>query len=161
MASGRPTKLTPARLEQARNYYALGATDREVIEFLGICEATLYNWKKTSPEFLEAYKTGTAVCVERVARTLYTKACGYTVKESKVFRENGETVIVDVDKHFQPDTTSMIFYLKNKDSDNWKDVKERVDTHRFDEAGEINYLELARRLAYIMTEAEESQSTTH
>jgi hypothetical protein len=160
MAGGRPTKLTPEIIEQAKNYYSLGATDKEVVQFLNICESTLYNWKNSSPEFLECIKTAQEVCIDRVSRTLYTKACGYSVKESKVFREQGETVIVDVDKHFQPDTTSMIFYLKNKDPDNWKDVKERVDIHRLEES-EINYNELARRLAHVFNNALDESHTQH
>ncbi len=160
MAGGRPTKLTPEVLEQAKNYYALGATDMDVVRFLNICEATLYNWKHQSKEFLEAYKAGAAVCTERVARTLYTKACGYSVKESKIFREGGETVTVEVDKHFQPDTTSMIFYLKNKDPDNWKDVKERIDIHKHEE-GDINYTDLARRIAHVFNETLDESQTQH
>ena len=110
MAGGRPTKLTPEVIEQAKNYCLLGATDRDLINFFGIAEQTLYNWKQASPEFLEATKVGKAAANERVGHALYSKAVGYD--------KDG--------RHYPADTTSMIFWLKNRDPDNWKDVKERV-----------------------------------
>jgi len=132
MAGGRPTKYSPDILEQARNYCVLGATDRDLINFLNISESTLYIWKAKYPEFREATKVGKDAANERVGHSLYSKACGYD--------KDG--------KHYPPSDTSMIFWLKNRDSVNWKDVKERIDTHRFDEA-EVNPLELARRVRYL------------
>jgi len=161
MAGGRPTKLTPEIIEQAKNYCILGASNRDLVQFLRIAETTLYRWMTENKEFKEAINVGKDEANDRVGKALYSKACGYSVKESKVYRENGETVIVDVDKHFQPDTTSMIFWLKNRDSDNWKDVKERIDTHKFGDDAEVNPLELARRVAFLLTEGLEAPIKTH
>ena len=145
MAGGRPTKLTPEIIEQAKNYCILGATDLELVSFFEISESTLYNWKNASPEFLEATKIGKDAANARVGHALYTKACGYD--------KDG--------KHYPPSDTSMIFWLKNRDSDNWKDVKERIDTHKFGDDAEVNPLELARRVAFLLTEGLEAPIKTH
>ena len=55
----------------------------------------------------------------------------------------------------------MIFWLKNRDPDNWKDVRERVETHKFDDTDGVNHIELARRIAHILSEGLEQAHTTH
>ena len=113
---GRPTKLTPEVIELAKNYCFLGATDIEMAKFLGVCVATIYSWKNTSKDFLEATTRSKDIANARVASSLYAKACGYEIDG----------------KHYPADTASISLWLRNRDSDNWKDVKERVDTHKFD-----------------------------
>jgi len=140
MAGGRPTKLTPEIIEQAQNYCLLGATDIELAKFFNVVESTIYEWRKNNEEFSKATKIGKEEANARVEHALYTKACGYD--------KDG--------KHYPPSDTSMIFWLKNRDSDNWKDVKERIDTHKFGDADEVNPLELARRVAFLLTEGLEA-----
>jgi hypothetical protein len=63
-------------------------------------------------------------------------------------------------KWYPPDTTAQIFWLKNRQSGKWKDVKERVDTHRVEE-GDTNMIELARRIAYLFQEGLDASQTQH
>lgn len=145
MKTGRPSKLTEDIIEQARNYCKLGATDVELAEFFGVSASTIYNWKLESPEFLESTKIGKEAANARVGHALYTKALGYD--------KDG--------RHYPADTTSIIFWLKNRDPENWRDVKERINTH-INEDDEIDMTDLARRMAYVLTEAMDGQETiTH
>ena len=134
-SAGQPTKLTPEIIETAKNYCFLGATDIEMAKFLGVCVATIYNWKNTSKEFLDATTRGKEVANARVASSLYAKACGYEIG----------------DKHYPADTASISLWLRNRDSDNWKDVKERHDTVKYED-DEVNKIDLARRIAHILAE---------
>ena len=145
MAGGRPTKLTDDIIEQAKNYCLLGATDVELANFFSVNTSTIYEWRKTNPEFSNATKLGKEEANARVEHSLYTKACGYD--------KDG--------KHYPPSDTSMIFWLKNRDSDRWKDIKERVDTHKFDDTDGVNHIELARRIAHILSEGLEQAQTQH
>ena len=56
--TGRPTKYKEEYNELVYNYSLLGATDSELASFLGVCVATIHNWRNTEPLFLESIKKG-------------------------------------------------------------------------------------------------------
>ena len=133
--AGRPTKLTPEIIELAKNYCLLGATDVELAGFFEVAVSTIYCWRNSSPEFSESTSLGKEAANDRVERSLYNRACGY---------DKG-------DKHYPADPGSISLWLRNRDSDNWKDVKERHDTLKYED-DEVNSIELARRIAHILSE---------
>ena len=49
-------------------------------------------------------------------------------KEDKIFNNQGVELVVPTIKHYPPDTTAAIFWLKNRQKDNWRD-KQEVDTN--------------------------------
>jgi hypothetical protein len=55
--------------------------------------------------------------------SLYQRACGYTHKEEKVFCNQGEITTHVVDKHYPPETTACVFWLKNRKPDDWRDLR--------------------------------------
>ena len=118
---GRPSSFKKEHVEQARKIYELGATDREVADVLDIAESTLYRWAKDHPEFAEAMKVGKSGADDRVERSLYHKAVGYTYPSEKVFQFQGDIVRTPVTEHVPPDTTACIFWLKNRRKDDWRD----------------------------------------
>jgi hypothetical protein len=124
-AGGRPTKYRPEFAEIAHKLtQALGATDKEVADFLSIDDATLYRWRHTHPEFCEALKVGKDVADQRVKQSLYRRAIGYKHDAVKVFNNNGEAMLVPFTEHYPPDTTAAIFWLKNRDPDQWRDKQD-------------------------------------
>jgi len=127
---GRPTKYKPEYCEQAYNYALLGVTDTQLSEFFGISEATLNTWKHEHPEFLESLKEGKAGADCKVAKSLYQRALGYEHPEDKIFPGNSEDgpLIVPTIKHYPPDTTAAIFWLKNRQSGKWRDKTETEHT---------------------------------
>lgn len=125
----RPTDYRQEFCESAKKLCEGGATDVEVADELGISAATLYRWKARHPEFCEALKSGKAVADERVERSLYHKAVGYTFDSEKVFQFQGQIVRAPVREYVPPDTTAAIFWLKNRRAEQWRDKTEVHHRH--------------------------------
>jgi hypothetical protein len=123
---GRPTSFRPEFVEQAAKLTKLGATDRDLAEFFGVCQATIDSWKVTQPDFLGSLKLGKDESDGSVERSLYNRARGYSFESEEIFCKDGEITRVKVIKHVPPDPTSMIFWLKNRRRDAWRD-KQEVD----------------------------------
>ena len=102
----------------------LGLTMEEIADFWGISRMTLHRWAKRKPEFCYTIKKGKDEADAKVGDSLYQRANGYTYKELKVFCDKGKIVTFEVLKHYPPDPTSMIFWLKNRQPDKWKDRHE-------------------------------------
>lgn len=101
-----------------------GFTDKEIAEVLGITDRTLDNWKKAHPEFFRSLNDWKYQADKDVERSLYERACGYEHPEVKVFNNGGEIVTHEVVRHYPPDSTAMIFWLKNRKRDVWRDRTE-------------------------------------
>lgn len=121
---GRPTKFQPEFVAQARKLADLGATDREVAEFFEVDERTLHRWKHQHAEFCQSLKVGKSAADARVEQSLYRRAVGYSFDAEKVFQFRGIIVRAPTVEHVPPDTTAAIFWLKNRDPENWRDKQE-------------------------------------
>lgn len=118
----RPSKYRPEFVEQAEKLCALGATDLELADFFGVKVATLYRWKLSHPEFCEAIKTAKVAADERVERSLYARATGYTHPAVKIFcSKDGDVTQVPYREHVPPDTGACAFWLKNRRPEEWRD----------------------------------------
>ena len=123
--AGAPTKYKPEYCELATNYCLLGATDVDLAEFMEVNESTIHLWKKTHPEFSKAIKEGKEIADSKVAQSLYNRALGYSHKETKIATHEGQiTDSKEFIKHYAPDPTSCIFWLKNRQKDKWRDKQD-------------------------------------
>lgn len=129
MAGGRPSALTDKIMEQAYKLALLGLTDKAMADIWGVCEATITNWKSECPEFLASLKKGKEEADQKIAEALYHRAKGYKRKETKVFCQNGEIITHEYEEQMPPDTTAAIFWLKNRQSKQWRDKQEVDNTH--------------------------------
>lgn len=120
---GRPTSLKPEMVEQARKLCEFGATDKELADFLKVDVATIYRWKASNAKFREALKAGKDAADERVEKSLYHRAIGYSHEAVKIFQYEGAAVEVPYTEHYPPDTTAAIFWLKNRRRSEWRDVQ--------------------------------------
>lgn len=120
----RPSKYRKEFAEQATKLCRLGATDADMAEFFGVSESTINNWKNDHPEFLEALKSGKVEADATVADRLYQRAIGFQHEDVKVFMHEGAPVLVPLVKHYAPDTTAAIFWLKNRRPDLWRDKQD-------------------------------------
>ena len=134
---GRPSSYKAEFSEQARKLCEMGATDFQVAQFLGIDRATFYRWRNTIPSFCDALKTGKYPADEQVERTLYERATGYSFEAEEVFQYQGEIIRATVTKHVPPDATSMIFWLKNRRPQQWRDRQESVNIDVHMSLGEL------------------------
>lgn len=150
---GRPTKFRVEMVEQARKLYEIGLTDIEVADFFGITDRTLYRWQADQPAFCQARKLGKDVPDDKVERSLFHRATGYSHKAVKIFADpkTGAEKIVEYVEHYPPDATSCIFWLKNRRPEEWRD---RIE-HTGKDGGPIQTEELgdterARRIAFLL-----------
>jgi hypothetical protein len=120
----RPSAYKPEYAAQAKKLAAMGLTDAEIADFFGVAVRTLYNWKVDYKAFAKALKQGKKAPDERVQASLYKRACGYEFKSEKVFQHQGVVVRAKTTEHVPPDTTAAIFWLKNRDPENWRDRQE-------------------------------------
>jgi hypothetical protein len=91
----RSVRIEDVNLEQVEIIASLGLTDEEIAVILGISPRTLNYWKK-NPAFLQSLKRGKLKADFQITKSLYEKA------------KNG-------------DTTAIIFWLKNRRPDLWRD----------------------------------------
>lgn len=98
---GRPRiEIDDAICQKAESLAAQGLTMEQIASVLGIGTSTLYDKQNLYPEFLEAIKDGRSKGIATVSNALFNKATA-------------------------GDNTAMIFYLKNRDPDNWEEVSKR------------------------------------
>ena len=107
-----------------------GLTDEMIAHNIGITTTTLYDWKKKYPQFAEAVKRGKEVVDIMVENALLKSAMGYSYDEiTQEAHYNSEkeelemAVTKVVTKHVQPNPTSLIFWLKNRKPEAWRDTK--------------------------------------
>lgn len=129
MAGGRPSSFKSEFVEQARKLCQLGATDEDLADFFQVAIRTIANWKASQPEFLQALKGGKDEADDRVERSLYQKATGYTYDAVHFSAFQGVVTSTPYREHVPPDTTAMIFWLKNRRPEQWRDKTEHVIRH--------------------------------
>jgi len=130
MPAGAPTKYNKEFNGQALKLCLLGATDIELADFFDVEEKTINNWKKKHPEFLQSIKEGKDQADSRVAESLYNRALGFSHSDTKFATYEGQiTDSQEYTKHYPPDTTAAIFWLKNRQSSKWRDKTESKVTH--------------------------------
>lgn len=104
-----------------------GQTMRDVADAFGFSVRTLERWANAYPSFKEAISEARPIANAKVEKALFKRAIGYTVKETKSIVEvdkEGNTKPVRreiVEKHIAPDVGAICFWLKNRDTENWKD----------------------------------------
>lgn len=121
---GRPPAYKKEYAKQATHLCKLGATDIEIADFFQVSVTTIANWKNAHKDFLDALKSGKSKSDERVVRSLYHRAIGYSFDSEEIFNGKDGVVRVPVRKHIPPDTTAMIFWLKNRRKGEWRDRHE-------------------------------------
>jgi transposase-like protein len=112
-----------------------GLTDEQIAHNMGINPSTLYDWKKKHPKISEALKKGKEVVDREVENALLKRALGYEYDE--IIYEDGVEV-KRVRKQVQPDTTALIFWLKNRKPEMWRD-KQNIE-HSGPDGGAIQFV---------------------
>ena len=106
---------------------AMGATNEEIAEAMGVSKRTILRWAKDHESFGKALAEGKAVSDAKVIRSLYKMATGYEYTEEKKIVEvdaegNVKPVRVETTKkHVQPSVAAQCFWLKNRQRERWQD----------------------------------------
>lgn len=124
----RPSKYKNEMAKQAQKLCEFGATDAEIASFFEVDVRTVYRWQTQYKEFCQALKVGKEAADARVERSLFHKANGYSHPEDKIFQYEGTPIVVPTTKHYPPDTTAAIFWLKNRKPEEWRDKVQQEHT---------------------------------
>jgi hypothetical protein len=141
---GRPSSFDPEKCEQARKLCLLGATDKELADFFSVSVDTIYEWKKVHPKFSEAVKSGKDQADANVADRLYQRAMGFEHPEVHVSNYQGAITLTPIKKIYAPDPTAAIFWLKNRQTAKWRDIK--AVEHTGPNGGPVQYEEVVRKI---------------
>lgn len=116
----KPLEKIPIDTEQLLTLLEFGYTDVQLAKFFKVTEKTINNWKK-DPDFLTVLKKGKELSDSKVERSLYERACGYRHPDVHISNYQGVVTVTPIIKYYPPDPTSCIFWLKNRQSDRWRD----------------------------------------
>ena len=122
--NGRPTKYDERFNDIAFQVCKeFGAIDIQLSKTLNISKATLNNWKKKHPNFLDSLKKGKdEYDVANVEVSLRERAIGYSHPDTHISVWRGEVIVTEITKHYPPDPLSCIFWLVNRSGGRWKHV---------------------------------------
>ena len=109
----------------------MGLTNEQIAKNIGINADTFYTWLKKYPEISESIKKGKAPIDFEVENALFKRAIGYEYEEI-------ETIIEEIDgkqrkrikkikKVALPETSAMIFWLKNRKPEQWRKLNPVVE----------------------------------
>lgn len=118
---GRPSDYQDVFAKQAAKLCELGATDMELANFFGVETRTIYRWRNSVPEFCQSVVVGKEAADERVKRSLFNRAVGYTFESEKVFQFQGQIVRAQTTEHVPPDPGAALNWLKNRQPGEWRE----------------------------------------
>jgi len=97
---------------------------------LGVSVKTFEEYKKKYPLFIQSLKRGKETVDDIVVAKLLTRALGYEYDEIVKERipangKKGHVIAITkiTTKHVHPDVTAMIFWLKNRRPEEWREQK--------------------------------------
>ena len=135
---GRPSSFNEALAERILAMAKEGLTDEQMAKAICVTKQTFNNWKAKHPDFFDSLKESKEVADELVEVSLYRRACGYFHEEVKTFLVDGVVVEHLVTKHYAPDVTAAIFWLKNRQPAKWRDVSAVVHSSTKEVDAEID-----------------------
>lgn len=123
--------LQEDNLIRIESWARMGLTDEQIAKNMGVNKTTLYDWMKKFPDISNSIKKGKAPIDFEVENALFKRAIGYEYEEV-------ETIIEEIDgkqrkrikkikKVALPETSAMIFWLKNRKPKEWRKLNPVVE----------------------------------
>ena len=141
MGRGRKTLFKDFMFKEGLKLAFHGFTLDQMADFWEVGVTTLRRWLRKYPSFRTALKRAKDEADFKVLRGLYKRACGFKFTEKTYERilikikgnGNGQpdkeqhqlTLVKQIKKYYPPDTAAGFIWMKNRDSERWKDVQER------------------------------------
>ena len=151
---GRPGKyeywLSDDGLLKINGWARDGLVNEQIAENIGINVKTLYEWQKRFSNFSNALKNNKEIADRNVENALYKRATGYEFIEKRVSKEqfyNAATGRIEeltkttvTNKHVSPDPTAIIYWLKNRKPNEWRDRRQENENNINDELSKVDEL---------------------
>lgn len=83
-------------------------------ESIKLARSTFYNWVSNDEDFKKEVEEISEQALDIAESKLFERINGYEHPEEKIFNYEGDIVRAKTVKHYPPDTTAIIFYLKTK-----------------------------------------------
>ena len=117
----RPNECKPDVCDLARKFCMLGAMDDDLADLFEVDPATIADWIANFPDFAAALKQGREIADATAAERLFQRAIGFSHEVEKVVQSGGKPVTVKYTERYPPDTTALVFWLKNRQGGRWRD----------------------------------------
>ena len=130
--AGRPVEekhreFTARELLLVRTLYDLGKTDLDVSKVLGIARTTYLGMLKRQG-ITDTIKGDKESADLKVVASLYNRATGYDYTSTVLAKnEDGSQTPVSITQHQPADTTACIFWLCNRDRENWQSLSRVIN----------------------------------
>ncbi|WP_432642904.1 helix-turn-helix domain-containing protein [Acidaminococcus sp.] len=132
MAKGKYGRwLEPDGLTLLQGWARDGLTDEQLAKKMEISPSTLYEWKKRHPEISEALKVSKESADYKVESSLFRLAIGYVDAEGK---------------WHPPNITAIIFWLKNRQPQKWREQRGATDMGNVEPEGPSPMQQLVKSL---------------
>lgn len=117
--------ITEEGLTRIESWARDGLTNRQIAKNIGCNEDTLYTWIKKHSEISESLKRGRAPVDFEIENLLLKKARGFEYEEVENIIDISPTGeksqrIKKTKKYYPPDTTAIIYWLKNRKPEEWR-----------------------------------------
>lgn len=119
---GRPPKWPYIDLAKVREYAQSGMTNDQIALVLGVHRDTIYDWQNKWADFSDALKGGKALANQRVKEGLFASATGFERVTKKDVVIDGQIQTLEETKYFQPNPVAGIFWLCNREPEEWRHV---------------------------------------
>lgn len=113
--------LTREGLLKIEGWAKDGLIDEQIAKNMGVAYSTFKEWKKRFPDLSDVLKRSKEVVDREVENALFESARGFIYEEEAV-TNTGE--VVTVKKYSKPNVTAIIFWLKNRKRNEWRDKQE-------------------------------------
>lgn len=133
-------KYSKELTEKICKHLKIGNTITTTCEAVGIAKSTFYEWMEKKSDFSDAIKKAQSTADKKVENALFKMATG----TFEYIERHYETTVIDklklgtlkktIKKTLAPNITAQIFYLKNRNPDEWRDQQD------IEHSGEIKHV---------------------
>lgn len=130
--------LSEDGLNLLRGWARDGLTYEQMCEKMSISESTFREWRKKFPIFAQVIAKGQEIIDRQVEESLLKRALGFEFTEVTQELVGSELKVTKtVKKYVPPDTTAVIFWLKNRKPEAWRNHPEYIDNSQLNRLDDI------------------------